>query len=361
MPGVTCDCCGMAVDKMEVDRDRTCMEPAFKLRAKGSNRSRVLLRIAFIGALTTFVIHGLTWAYATDRLRTGYLAGLQELRQQGWRVTSEQPRRAGWPMAAALQLGPLELDGTPAGVPVAWSATDAELRLDAWRPATLRIVPAGLQRIRLGQAPEVTLTAAAMEVQADGETLQATGQDLVLALPGGDVRVGSMEARTTGSTLQAALTAVRLPDPGLPPVERTVLDADLTQPVPAAADLVQQAVQWRNRGGAVEVRAFTVKAGELAVEASGVARLDAGLQPALDGTAILRGYRPALAALVQAGAVTASAALAANAVLGLLSGRGGQAGATVPVRLADGVLSLAGFPVVRLPAVAWGGTGPLTR
>ena len=329
------------------------MKPVFEFRAKRSNRSRVLLRTTFIGVLTVFVIHGVTWAYATDRLRTAYLAGLQELRQQGWRVTSEQPRRAGWPAAAALQLGPLAFDGTPAGVPLAWSAMAAELRLDAWHPATLRIVPAGLQRIRLGQAPEFTLAAAAMEVQADGETLQAAGQDLVLALTGGEVRVGSMEARTAGLTLQAALTAVQLPDPRLPPVGHVTLDAALTQPVPAAADPVQQAVQWRDRGGTAEVRAINVQAGELAIEASGTARLDAGLQPALDGTAILRGYRPALAALVQAGAVTASAALAANAVLGLLSGHGGQAGAAVPVRLAEGVLSVAGFPLVRLPAVAW--------
>ena len=329
------------------------MEPAFKLQAKRSNRNRVSLRIAFIVILTVFVIHGLTWVYATDRLRTAYLAGLQELRQQGWRVTSEPPRRSGWPTAAALQLGPLAFDGMPAGVPLAWSATDAELRLDARRPTTLRIVPAGLQRIRLGQAPEVTLMAAAMEVQTDGETLQATGQDLVLALPGGDVRVGLLEARTIGLTLQAASTAVQLPDPRLPPVGRMALEAALTQPVPVAADPVQQAVQWRDRGGAVEIRAFNLQAGELAIEASGTARLDAGLQPALDGTAILRGYRPALAALVQAGAVTASAALAANAVLGLLSGRGGQPGATVPVRLEEGVLSLAGFPLVRLPAIAW--------
>lgn len=255
-------------------------------------------------------------------------------------------------MAAALQLGPLAIDGTPAGVPLAWSVETVELRLHIWHPATLRLVPAGLQRIRIGQAPEFTLTAAAMEVQEDGD-LQVTGQDLVLALPGGDVRVGTMQARAAGLTIQAAVTAVQLPDPRLQPVDRAALDAVLTRPVPAAADPVQQAERWRDEGGAVEVRAFDAQAGELAIQASGMARLDARLQPALDGTAVLRGYRPALDALVQAGAMPASAALAANAVLGLLSSRGGQAGAAVPVRLADGVLSLAGFPLARLPAVEW--------
>ncbi len=328
------------------------MEPDSKLQAKRPKRGRILLRLAFIAALTALVIHGLAWAYVTDRLRTEYLARLDGLRLQGWRITSEQPRLAGWPMAAALQLGPLAIDGTPAGVPLAWSAEAVELQLRIRHPATLRLVPAGLQRIRLGQVPEFTLTAAAMEVQEDGD-LQVTGQDLVLALSGGDVRVGTIQARAAGLTIQAALTAVQLPDPRLQPMDRATLDAVLTQPIPAAADPVRQAARWRDEGGTVEVRAFHAQAGELAIQASGMARLDGRLQPALEGTAILRGYRPTLDALVEAGAMPASAALAANAVLGLLSSRGGQAGAAVPVRLADGVLSLAGFPLARLPAVEW--------
>ena len=316
-----------------------------------------MLRIASLSILAALVVHGLAWAYATNLLRTEYLAELDELRQQGWHVASEQPRRAGWPMAAALQLGPLTFDGTPAGVPLAWAVEDARLELGVRHPATLRIVPAGLQRIRLGQAPEFTLVAAAIEVQADGEALQIAGQDLLLALPGGNARVGMVQARVAGLAVQAVLTAVRLPDPRLPPIERATLDAALTQRVPAGADPIQRAAQWRDHGGAVEVRTFDAEAGELAVQASGTAWLDAGLQPALDGTANLRGYRPALDAMVRAGAIPASAALAANAVLGLLSGRGGQAGASVPVRLADGVLSLAGFPLARLPAVGWPAPG----
>ena len=315
------------------------------------------MRVAFIAVLTAFVIHGLAWAYVTDRLRTQYLAGLDGLRQQGWQVTSEQPRRSGWPTAAALQLGPLALDGRPAGVPLTWSAAGAELGFHIRHLAILRIVPTGLQRIRLGQAPEFTLTAAALEVQADGEFLRATGQDLVLSLSGGEARAGAMQARTDGLALQAALTAVQLPDPRRPPVQRVTLDATLTQAVPAAADSIRQAMRWRDQGGVVEVRAFSAQAGELVVQASGTVRLDAALQPALEGTAILRGYRPSLDAMVQAGAIPASAALAINAVLGLLSGRSGQAGATVPVRLADGVLSLAGFPLLRLPALEWSAMG----
>ena len=333
------------------------MEPGFTQFAKGSKRAKSLLRIAFIGVLTAFAVHGLAWAYVTDRLRTQYLAGLDGLRQQGWHVTSEQPRRSGWPMAAALQLGSLALDGRPAGVPLAWSAADAELGFHVRHPAILRIVPAGLQRIRLGQGPEVALTAAALEVQADGESLQATGQDLVLSLPGGAVRAGAMQARTDGLALQAALTAVQLPDPRLPPVQRVTLDATLTHAVPVAADPIQRAVQWRDQGGVMEVRVFSAESGELVVQASGTVWLDAALQPALEGTAVLRGYRPSLDAMVQAGAIPASAALAVNAVLSLLSGRGGQAGATVPVRLEDGVLSLAGFPLMRLPALEWPALG----
>lgn len=329
------------------------MEPEAIHLAKRPKRVKGSLRIAFAVVLMAVVIHGLAWAYVTDRLRTQYLARLDGLRQQGWQVAAEQPRRTGWPMAAALQLGPLALDGGPAGAPLAWSAAGAELEFKIRHPSVLRLVLTGMQRIRLGQAPEFTLTAAAMDVQADGETLQVTGQDLVLALPGGEAWVGAMQARTDGLALEATLAMMQLPDLRLPPVQRATLDATLTQPVPAAADPIRKATQWRDQGGVVEVRAFNAQAGELAIQATGKARLDAMLQPALEGTAILRGYRPTLDAMVQASAIPASAAVAINAVLGLLSGRGGQAGATVPVRLADGVLSLAGFPLMRLPALEW--------
>lgn len=95
------------------------------------------------------------------------------------------------------------------------------------------------------------------------------------------------------------------------------------------------------------------RAEALAVDAAGTARLDDTLQPVLSLTAKVSGYRPALDKLVAAGVVTAPAATAAKAVLGLLSGHDAQAPATVPVRLDGGVLAIAGFPLLRLPPLAW--------
>ena len=86
----------------------------------------------------------------------------------------------------------------------------------------------------------------------------------------------------------------------------------------------------------MQVNTLVLEAGDLQASASGTGRLDATLQPVLDLTARVQGHRAALDRLVQAGVIQASAAVAAKAVLGLLSGRDPGAPATLPIRIAGG-------------------------
>lgn len=313
---------------------------------------RRLGRWALLASGAALFLHGAIWAYAAERLEQELTAALASLRAQGWAAEAGAVRRAGWPFAAALDVA-LDLDGADAGVPVAWRGP-VWIGIPAAAPHTLRIMPSGMQQVRFASGQWLDLTAASLVLTADGTAVDLAGQDVVLTAPGGAMTAAAVQAHAAGLALQAAVGGLRLPRAlALPSPARLALDAALTQPVPSLPGAAAQAGAWRDAGGSLDVRSLVAEAGDLAVAASGAGHLDAALQPVLDLTAQVRGYRPALDRLVQAGTVPASTAVAAKAVLGLLSRRGADAAATVPLRLAGGVLTVAGFPLLRVPALDW--------
>lgn len=301
--------------------------------------------LAAVAAAT--VLHGAAWAYLTAGLQREADARLDGLRRDGWVIQAEAPSYAGWPFAAAVSYRRIAVDGTAAGVPAAWSADEVSMVVHAAQPGTLLVVPAGVQRWRLAGAAWVPVTAASFELAMDGTATVLSGRGGALHLPGGPVGIAGLQARAVGRSLQVSLTGIE----AAPFLEagRATLDAVLTGPVPAGPGLAGSAAAWRDGGGTVQVSSVTLEAGGLVVSASGGGGLDASLQPVLDLVAQVRGHRAALDRLVQAGVVPASTAVAAKAVLGLLSGRDADAPATVRLRLADAVVSVAGFPVLRVP------------
>ncbi len=307
---------------------------------------RGLAAVAAVAAL-----HGAAWTYATARLQREVEARLDGLRRDGWAIQAEAPSYSGWPFAAAVSYRRMAVDGAAAGVPAAWSADEASVAIRAAQPGTLLIVPSGAQRWRLTGAAWVPVTAASFELAANSAGIGLSGREVVLHLPGGSVGVAGLDARAAGRSLQVSLTGIE----AAPFIEagRATLDASLTGAVPAGPDPAGGAAAWRDGGGKVQVSSVTLEASGLAVSASGGGGLDADLQPMLDLAAQVRGHRAALDRLVQAGVVPASTAVAAKAVLGLLSGRDADAPAAVRLRLADAVVSVAGFPLLRVPFVNW--------
>jgi hypothetical protein len=160
-----------------------------------------------------------------------------------------------------------------------------------------------------------------------------------------------MHANLKGRTLQLDLTGIEAPP--LLTAGHLMAETVLTGPLLPGPNPAAAAAAWRDGGGSLQVNAIQLEAGDLQASASGAASLDSALQPVLSLTARVQGHRAALDRLAQAGVIQASAALAAKAVLGLLSGRDPGAPATLPIRIAGGVVSVAGFPLLRLPAIDW--------
>lgn len=301
-------------------------------------------------AAAAFALHGAVWFYASGRLASKTGAALDDLRRQGWEVVSDAPQRTGWPLAAGVRYRQLRLDGTFAGVPAAWHAEHVEVTLRAVQPGTLLLTPSRRQQLRLG-AGDWLEVAASLQLAVQTDSAEAVGHDLAVQLPGGPVGVAAMHANLKGRTLQLDLAGIEAG----PLLNAGHLRAEmvLTGPLLPGPGLAAAATAWRDGGGALQVNTLQLDAGDLQAFASGAASLDPALQPMLDLTARVQGYQTALDRLAQAGVIQTSAAVAAKAVLGLLSGRSRGAPATLPVRIAAGVVSVAGFPLLRLPAIDW--------
>ena len=320
----------------------------------GRRRGHALkgLRTAAAVVLALAALHSAAWLYAANRTGREVEAGLNRMREAGWIITTSVPYRSGWPWTASVLLEPLTVDGTDAGVPLAWSVNSVSIGVEAVHPATLRIVPQGGQRLKLGSGDWLPLTAKSLELTADAEGVTLSGLLLSIGAPDGPVTMTGMHLKLAGLALRADVNGlVCLPMP-VPPADLS-MDVLLTQAVPDAPTPAAAASAWRDQGGAAQIRRLTVVAGNLRASGSGSARLDASLQPALEVTAEVYGFRPVLDQMVKAGVLPASAATAAKAVLGLLAGRGPEAPAVVPVAFADGVLAAAGFPLLRLPPMDW--------
>ena len=301
-------------------------------------------------AAAAVTLHGAAWFYASGQLASETGAALDDLRRQGWEVVSDAPQRTGWPLAAGVRYGRVRLDGTAAGLPAAWRADDLDIRLRAVQPGTLLLTPSRTQQVRLGSGDWLEV-AASLQVAVQAGSAEALGQDLVLQLPGGPIGIAAMHANLQGRTLQLDLAGIEagpLLTAGHLKAETVLIGPLLPGPDPAAA-----ATSWRDGGGALQVNTLQLDDGALQASASGTAGLDPALQPVLDLTARVQGYRTALDRLSQAGVIQASAAVAAKAVLGLLSGPGPGAPAILPIRIAEGVVSVAGFPLLRVPPIDW--------
>jgi hypothetical protein len=126
--------------------------------------------------------------------------------------------------------------------------------------------------------------------------------------------------------------------------------------IPAAAGLTATASAWRVAGGSVKIRHLALGWGPLGVSGSATLALDEDLQPMGTGTSHLVGYTAALDALAAQGAISRSAATAANAVLSLLSnapGEGEPPEVDVPLTLQYRTLSMRQVPLIRFPELDW--------
>ena len=321
----------------------------------GRRIARNLLRWACGALVAAGLAHGVVWLSAVRRLHVLVEEQAQALRAQGWRVVLGPARPHGWPGYAGLRFGPasVEADG------LAWRAEEAAIDVPLrWResmsgaitgPARVR---ADGQQIRFGSGPALAVVSQDLQLEASAGVVTLAGTVVGIAQL---FEAEAMQLRLGPEGL--ALSARHLKPPDSVRLRGRVIDAfalhaSATPPFPFSGNPRAAATAWREAGGAVDLSDIVLTLGGAQATGQGRIGLDDALQPKLDMTMRVTGYETELDELAASGVLARQAAVAAKAVLGLLAAAT-PGDAVVPVQVAGGVLSVARFPLLRVPALSW--------
>jgi hypothetical protein len=300
------------------------------------------------------------WWIATQRIIAATPDVVGAAGRSGWLVENGTPTRGGWPFTATVRFPAVAATRPLGGTTLRWNADAIDATLDPLHPAMLRLSLAGSQRITVGGTimPVQTGTATVQIPMAGGPSIFEI-KDVTLTLP--NRRPASVRAaRITGevAALAAGFTAddVVITPALLPPFDGPLtLSGGLTMtigftdaPTPAAS-----ALAWQQAGGRIDVPALMLRWGPLTVTGSGQMSLDTHLQPQGRARLNIEGATHVIDATGRAGLLAPGPEAAARAVLGLLALA--TQGGPVPVQidLAERTLTVAQFPLLRLPPIDW--------
>lgn len=327
----------------------------------GLRRSGTGLRWACGVLVAAGLAHGAFWLSSVHRLDTLVEEQAQVLRGRGWRVVLGAAWPQGWPASAGLRFGPtsIEADG------FAWHAdrvvVDAALRWPwsmSGRPPGTAHVQAEGQRLRFGSGTDLAIPSQNVQAEVSGDTVTLAGTGVGIAQV---FEAGSLHVRLGPDGMALAARRVKLLGSARvdgPVADTLALHASATPSVSLAGDLRAAATAWRGAGGLVDVSDVTVVVGRARALGKGRLWLDDALQPRLEGTMHVTGYEAGLDELAAAGGMARQTVLAARAVLGLLAAPALDGGADVPVEIAAGVLTVAHFPLLRVPVLEWPSATP---
>jgi hypothetical protein len=218
------------------------------------------------------------------------------------------------------------------------------------------VAPEGTLDLPLQGPPYLQFDTRALRIAAD----QPGGPPRIATAGVSHLRLDPV-AGATSITLSAQSIALPEPRPGEilplgPRLASLSFDAAMHGSLHLARLDAASLTAWRDGGGAVDISRLALGYGPLGLSAQGRFALDGDLQPAGQATLTIVGYAATLQALTASHVLTASMARAIGAVMTLLAHAPDGGGAplvdtTLAVR--HQVVSIAGFPLARLPPLLW--------
>jgi len=297
------------------------------------------------------------WLWVCSRLQAGVAQAVGQLAAAGWTARSGLPVREGWPFAARLDFPGVSVVGDPAVIPggLLWTAEHVTVGLSLAHPTLLKAAVTGAQVLQADAQPPVPLRARSETLEAglSGEPSPVLSiAELAADLPAGAVSVGAGTIRFAPEGVLLDVQELGLPGLAGTTIDRLRLQGGIA-PMPAGPLSAARAQAWRDAGGTLTLDEAALTWGPLQATGHAEIKLDAQLQPVASGTVDAAGLPAAIDALTRSGALPARTALAAKAVLALLAAPSPGAPVSLPVQLQNRVLSVARFPLLRLPVVGW--------
>ena len=244
------------------------------------------------------------WRIAAERLRTGFQTWLTQQAARGWDCGAGAVSIGGWPRAATVTVPNLTLRHGGPIVPgdMTITATGITLSVSLFNPTRLRISLTGPMHVQAGSAPDFILTAQeaslSLPLRATGSpdlSLHASLLRLEPATGAWRVTLGSLNAEAeiaagvradqSAPAVTFAITSESIALPaGLkwplgPNISSLSVEGALNGSLPETREVKGWAEAWRDGGGSLEIKHFTVGWGPLGLSSSATLALDDQLQP----------------------------------------------------------------------------------
>ncbi|GIT91182.1 hypothetical protein JANAI62_16370 [Jannaschia pagri] len=311
-----------------------------------------MLRLLTILSLVAAILWGGWWLLGAYSLDRGIAAGLDQARDQGWRVTVGDTSVSGFPNRFDTQFTEVDVT-TPDGL---WGVAMPFLQVFAlsYRPNDIIVVPATTATVTTPGAPLAIsaddLRASAslsLSSQPDVERLTVVGTGLSVASADGDLALdrGQLALRTAAEPFSYDL-AVSLAGMAL---EQASFPAGLPDRIDDAA--VDVTATWDRppaEGGrlvSLKIRHSYVRWDDIRVDAGGDIRIGPSGFPEGDLVVDLVGWQGLLPVLAQAGLPAGQVALLAGGLTGLED----NGVARVPLTLRGGQMLFGTIPLAALP------------
>lgn len=312
------------------------------------------------------------WFSAAAELRAGIAGWSEQRREAGWRVELGEPDIGGFPTRIEVYFQTPRLGGP--GERWRWTAPNIRAVALPWSPGVVSVSAPGIHvftnrkgdfhgefdeaeaEIVSGESPfsDVVIRLVGVKVRPPGG-VAVQARKAILRVQ--DTVAVDPDAQTpeTGTGVAVDIRGITLPARWRPPLggdmARLSLDAVITGGMAPAKTIAETLAHWRDRGGAVEIRALAVDWHALILRADGTFALDRELQPEGAMMADIRGIDRTADRLIAAGVIDARTAFAARVANRALSFRGGSA--KLPLSIQNRRLYMGPVPLLRLKSVRW--------
>ncbi len=299
---------------------------------------------------------------------------IRTVRADGWHFSARAGGRGGWPLAATLVLRQPSLRYRAAdhgdSDALAWSGEAVSLSVSAWRPARATILALGTQSLSVVPnaglpmplrfwGARVALLLPGMAGPTDRITLE--GEALHVALPGagpddvvevagatGQLR-WAVDRKAAVATLSLALRDLALPvalgQPEGRVVQRARLDASLDNMAAGPPS------RWLQPGVVIRLGEASLDWDGARAALSGRAVLSPDGTPSGTFSLSTDDAGRLVSKLRDVGLLSPGAAVAAQAVAGLVGDATPGSRLRLPLQLRDGLLGLGDIPLLRIPAM----------
>jgi hypothetical protein len=335
---------------------------------------RTVLWIA--GATVALAAAGYTgaWFYGANRLEREIAAWKEDAEGNGVSITHDEVQIGGFPLGLTAVIPDLQIRNEAEGASI--EAAPIRLSTTLWDPDHLEYDFSGKHSVLVVQGLQTTQ--AAFQVGAGrgevwledgGRTDRMTASDLKIVSRDGIVGIAGLEVSgafsrkpsdPSAETMQArySLTGVDLTTRlGIkliePPIERLQIELAATGPF---LEIFEDStvVDWAEAGGVVTLRDLTLEWSGLTLTASGSGSFDAELRPSGSVTLVSSGFEESLGELETRGVLPPPIGDIVRSLTQRFivpGGSGGKSQLIVPVTAAEGILSVGGEPMGRVPSL----------